>query len=272
MPTTAFSHTVEDAVSNGRMPTRRTVDVVDVRELTPGVIRLTFRDEFIAENVKPAQFVNLYSANPQHLMPRPFGVSEVDGDDVSLIFAVVGYGTDEFAHLKGGDRVDVLGPLGKPFDIRANADYLLVGGGLGIPPLLEAAQALQGRDDCRAIAVLGYRDAHFADVYAAKYADEVHSIDESEGNVLTLLERLWPGLQESGRRLIILSCGPTPMMKAVAEWASKRGVDAQLSMEQRMGCGYGTCVACTIDTRAGREKVCEAGPVFTAHQLGWDNK
>ena len=120
--------------------------------------------------------------------------------------------------------------------------------------------------------MLGYRDAHFADVYAEKYADEVHSIDESEGNVLTLLERLWPGLQERGRELIILSCGPTPMMKAVAEWAAKRGVDAQLCMEQRMGCGYGTCVACTVDTRDGREKVCEAGPVFTAHQLGWDNK
>ena len=98
----------------------------------------------------------------------------------------------------------------------------------------------------------------------------MHSIDESEGNVLTLLERLWPALEESGRKTIILSCGPTPMMRAVATWASKRGVDAQLSMEQRMGCGYGTCVACTIDTRAGREKVCEAGPVFTAHQLGWD--
>ncbi|MEE1201705.1 iron-sulfur cluster-binding protein, partial [Bifidobacterium sp.] len=56
------------------------------------------------------------------------------------------------------------------------------------------------------------------------------------------------------------------------EWAAKRGVDAQLCMEQRMGCGYGTCVACTVDTRDGRETVCEAGPVFTAHQLGWDNK
>ena len=272
MPTTAFSHTVAQAEQAGRTPTRRTVDVTDVRELTPGVVRFTFRDEFIAANTEPGQFVNLYSHNPQHLMPRPFGVSEVDGDKVSLIFAVVGYGTEEFAALTVGDHVDVLGPLGKPFNIRTDADYLLVGGGLGIPPLLEAAQALSERADCHTTAVLGYRDAHFADVYAEKYADEVHSIDESEGNVLTLLERLWPGLQERGRELIILSCGPTPMMKAVAEWAAKRGGDAQLCMEQRMGCGYGTCVACTVDTRDGREKVCEAGPVFTAHQLGWDNK
>lgn len=266
----AYSHTVEEAEEAGFMPTRRTVLVTQVKELAPSVIRLTFRDEFIASHVKPAQFVNLYSSNPMHLMPRPFGVSEVDGDEVSLIFAVVGYGTEEFSEFKAGDHVDVLGPLGKPFNTSKQADYLLVGGGLGIPPLLEAAQALQSAEGSRAIAVFGYRDEHFADMYAAKYANEVHSIDESEGNVLTLLERLWPSLRESDRETIILSCGPTPMMKAVAQWAAKRGVDAQLSMEQRMGCGYGTCVACTIDTRAGREKVCEAGPVFTAHQLGWD--
>ena len=119
-----------------------------------------------------------------HLMPRPFGVSEVDGDEVSLIFAVVGFGTDEFSKLTAGDTIDVLGPLGTPFNLDEAADYVLVGGGLGIPPLLEAAQSLRDEADSRAIAVFGYRDEHFADIYAAKYADEVHSIDESEGNVL----------------------------------------------------------------------------------------
>lgn len=191
-----------------------------MKQLTAGIVRLTFRDEYIARHVRPAQFVNLYSSNPMHLMPRPFGVSEVDGDEVSLIFAVVGFGTDEFSKLTAGDTIDVLGPLGTPFNLDEAADYVLVGGGLGIPPLLEAAQSLRDEADSRAIAVFGYRDEHFADIYAAKYADEVHSIDESEGNVLTLLERLWPALEESARKTIILSCGPTPMMKAVATWAS----------------------------------------------------
>ena len=242
-----------------------------MKQLTAGIVRLTFRDEYIAHHVRPAQFVNLYSSNPMHLMPRPFGVSEVDGDEVSLIFAVVGFGTDEFSKLTAGDTIDVLGPLGTPFNLDEAADYVLVGGGLrhsarcSRPRRACVMRRIRGRSPCSAIVT-----SIFADIYAAKYADEVHSIDESEGNVLTLLERLWPALEESGRKTIILSCGPTPMMRAVATWASKRGVDAQLSMEQRMGCGYGTCVACTIDTRAGREKVCEAGPVFTAHQLGWD--
>ena len=68
---------------------------------------------------------------------------------------------------------------------------------------------------------------------------------------------------------VVLSCGPLPMMKAVAAWAAKRGIEAQLSLEQRMGCGYGTCVLCTVDTAEGRLKVCSDGPVFTREQLGW---
>lgn len=101
MPT-AFTRTVEQAQEAGFTPTRRTVSIVAVKQLTAGIVRLTFRDEYIAHHVRPAQFVNLYSSNPMHLMPRPFGVSEVDGDEVSLIFAVVGFGTDEFSKLTAG--------------------------------------------------------------------------------------------------------------------------------------------------------------------------
>ena len=151
MPT-AFTRTVEQAQEAGFTPTRRTVSIVAVKQLTAGIVRLTFRDEYIAHHVRPAQFVNLYSSNPMHLMPRPFGVSEVDGDEVSLIFAVVGFGTDEFSKLTAGDTIDVLGPLGTPFNLDEAADYVLVGGGLGIPPLLEAAQSLiRGRSPCSAI-------------------------------------------------------------------------------------------------------------------------
>ena len=160
MPT-AFTRTVEQAQEAGFTPTRRTVSIVAVKQLTAGIVRLTFRDEYIAHHVRPAQFVNLYSSNPMHLMPRPFGVSEVDGDEVSLIFAVVGFGTDEFSKLTAGDTIDVLGPLGTPFNLDEAADYVLVGGGLGIPPLLEAAQSLRDEADSRAIAVFGYRDEHF---------------------------------------------------------------------------------------------------------------
>ena len=109
---TTFVPTVAEATAAGFFPSRHEVEVVDNRELTDGVYRLTFRDEYIASHARPAQFVDVYSNDPSKLMPRPFGVCETDGDEVSLMFAVVGKGTAEFAQLKPGDTIRVMGPLG----------------------------------------------------------------------------------------------------------------------------------------------------------------
>ena len=111
-----FMPTVGQAREAGFFPSRHTVEIVDNRMLADGVYRLTFRDEFIAGHAKPAQFVDVYSNNPSRLMPRPFGVAEVDGDEVSLIFAVVGKGTAEFSELRAGDTIRVMGPLGNSFN------------------------------------------------------------------------------------------------------------------------------------------------------------
>lgn len=240
--------------------------------LADGVYRLTFRDEFIAGHAKPAQFVDVYSNNPSRLMPRPFGVAEVDGDEVSLIFAVVGKGTAEFSELRAGDTIRVMGPLGNSFNTKENANYVLVAGGLGVPPLVRAAQAIAESEGSTSTAVFGYRNVRFGDGYVGRYADKTYSIDESEGNVVTLLDRIENELVNGELKPVVLSCGPLPMMKAVAAWAAKRGIEAQLSLEQRMGCGYGTCVLCTVDTAEGRLKVCSDGPVFTREQLGWGSE
>lgn len=272
MSTATFSPTVAQATAAGYFPGRHAVEVTAVEELAPGIVRFTFRDPYIAAHARPAQFVNLFSHDPMRMLPRPFGVSEVDGELVTLIFAVVGEGTAEFARMRAGDAIDVLGPLGGSFTTKEPAHYVLVGGGLGVPPLIYAAQRLSERGDCAATAVFGYRDARFADGFVSRYVD-TRSINESEGNVITLLDRMegeLTGERADGLRPVILSCGSTPMMKAVALWATKRGIPCQLSMEQRMGCGYGTCVACVVDTVDGRKKVCSDGPVFTAQQLGWE--
>ena len=146
MPAATFTpvdDVVSQATSAGFFPGRHAVDVTDVRRLSDGVFRLTFRDGYIAAHAKAAQFVNLFTDDEMMLMPRPFGVSEVVGDEVSVIFAVVGKGTANLAAKHVGDNVDVLGPLGmRPFQIKNKAHYVLVAGGLGVPPLICAAQKL----------------------------------------------------------------------------------------------------------------------------------
>lgn len=269
---TVNTDTVEQrAFKAGRKPGRRTDEVISVSLMSPGVYRLVVRDPYVARTARPAQFVNLYSASAAMALPRPFGIAKVEGDDVTLIYQVVGEGTKEFSGLQAGDRIDVLGPLGKPFDLDASANYVLVGGGLGVPPLLYAAQTLSGRDDgTQVTSVFGYRDDRFADETVRPYASKVHSIVNAEGNVVDLLNDIEQELTLSEHQTVILSCGPTPMMKAVACWTSKRGIPAQFSLESRMGCGYGACVACVVDTTEGRLKVCKDGPVFTTEQLGWE--
>ena len=263
---------VDEAVAAGYFPPRHRVEITKVAELAPGVVRMGFRDPYIAGHARPAQFVNLFSDDETMLMPRPLGVCEVNDDEVSVIFAVVGKGTAEFARKRAGESVDVLGPLGgRAFDIAAPAHYVLVAGGLGVPPLVYAAQKLHDKGGSKVTAVFGYRDEKFADRLVAPYADAVESIDNAHGNVITLLDQLESQgrLAADGLDTVILSCGPLPMMRAVAEWAATRNLPCQLSMEQRMGCGYGTCVLCTVDTGEGRLKVCSDGPVFTREQLGW---
>ncbi|WP_418968579.1 dihydroorotate dehydrogenase electron transfer subunit [Alloscardovia omnicolens] len=254
------------------LPSRRTVEIVGHELLTPSIVRLTVRDEYIAHHAQAAQFANLYSKNAQQISPRPFGIAQVSGDEVSFIFAVVGEGTAEFRDMSVGDSIDILGPLGKPFDMSAPGRYLTIGGGLGVPPVLHAAQKLAQRDDATCTAMYGYRDVHFADDYAAQYCDEVRSIDNAQGNVIDLLNQ-WLNEQSDDADLSdvhILTCGPHPMMKAVATWAREHGVHTQMSLEERMGCGYGTCVVCITPTIDGNKKVCIDGPVFTREELGWN--
>lgn len=271
MRTGFISTTTQRAHPCGKsfLPSRRPAVVVSNTQLTDAVYSLVLRDPHLADDAVAGQFANLYTKEASRIMPRPLGIASVGDGTAEFIFAVVGEGTAQFAAARPGDTIDVLGPLGKGYDFTRSGRYLLVGGGLGVPPLTMAAQELQGRSDASATALFGYRSAHFADASVARFTDDVVSIDESEGNVITLLDR-WE--EENGADLsdvTILSCGPNPMMKAVGAWATKRGIEAQLSLEERMGCGYGACVVCVTPTIEGLKKVCLDGPVFTATELGW---
>lgn len=252
-----------------RQPGRRTVPVIRVQALADTIIELTLQDAHTARTARPGQFVMLYTHDQSRLMPRPFGVAGTNGDTFTIIFAIVGEGTRQFSILREGDTIDMLGPLGgQAFNLDQPGDYLLVGGGLGIPPLLYAAQHLAAKPDTRTTAILGYRDTRYADTRMQTHTPHTHSITNAQGDVLTLLNTLEPN-PNPDQPLTILTCGPKPMMQAVHQWAQTHNANCQTCMEQRMGCGYGACVACTIPTIHGNTKTCTEGPVFPSTTIIW---
>lgn len=262
---------IASANQAGRRPGRRTDLVTGIEALGQNIWRMTIEDPYAAGRAHPGSFVNLYARDRMNLLPRPLGISRVlEDSQIEVIFGVVGQGTLGFSKLCSGDTIDLLGPLGSGFDLNSPARYLLVGGGLGVPPLIRAAQVLQPRTDTESTALLGYRNQPFADRIMGPLVDDFHSITQDQGDVITLLDN------QAGRidptETIILTCGPVSMMEAVASWAAKRSIPAQCCMEARMGCGYGTCVACVVDTTEGRLKVCKDGPVFPAENLIWDKQ
>ena len=235
-------------------------------------MRLAFRDRSSPPMPSPPSSSTCSRTTTSYSCRVRSASAKSSGDEVSVIFAVVGHGTEQLAGLQAGDTVDDarparprLQPQGRRqlHSCRRRTRRALAN--------LRRAK-LAEHDASFATAVFGYRNDHFAEEYVSRYADWSWSIDDAEGNVVDLLNKLEQGDDLKALRSQadhFLSCGPLPMMKAVADWAAERGIPAQLSMEQRMGCGYGTCVLCTIDTVDGRLKVCSDGPVFTREQLGW---
>ncbi|MDR1028677.1 MAG: dihydroorotate dehydrogenase electron transfer subunit [Clostridiales Family XIII bacterium] len=281
---------------------REAVRETEIEENAPiatRIFRMKLRAEGIAASIGPGQFLNLYLNDGALLLPRPIGVADAEDDRVTLIYAVVGRGTETLSTYAKGSILRFLGPNGNGYDIDAvGARAILIGGGLGIPPLLFAAKRVRARG-AKTIAVLGYRDEQYClrDMRAA--CDSVYAISERAvpdadgrkapretdgdtgrtGRVTDLLAHLESSGAFDMNDATVLACGSMPMLRAVARWSATRGIPAQVSMEERMGCGYGACVGCTCAVKADapesggailRRKVCADGPVFRADRIVWD--
>lgn len=223
----------------------------------------------IVHETKAGQFVNLYCRHQGRLLPRPISVCEIDqvNGRLHLVYAILGDGTREFATFKAGESIEVMGPFGNGFNIHSVSDeHLIVGGGVGTPPMVELCKQLKGRKTI----IVGFRDKPFLVDRFEKYG-VVHVATDNgsvgfHGNVIELMEQ--QGLKGS-----IFACGPTPMLKGIQTYATTYGLEASLSLEERMGCGFGGCVGCVTkiitDTKAGYtyKKVCKDGPVFNAKEV-----
>ena len=204
----------------------------------------------------PGQFLNL--AVPGFTLRRPISVCDWDGESVTLLYKVVGRGTQAMTAQKAGDRVDALAGLGNGFDTaRSGRRPLLVGGGVGTPPLYGLCRVLrqQGKEP---IVLLGFR-------IAALGAEVQIATEDGTAGTRGFVTGPMAGLDYS----YLYACGPLPMLRAVDKAAK---TDGQLSFEERMGCGFGACMGCSWRTKNGSKRICKDGPVLERSELLWEEQ
>ncbi|RLQ95803.1 dihydroorotate dehydrogenase electron transfer subunit [Falsibacillus albus] len=240
------------------------------REIAASIYELTLEGQLVDQMVEPGQFVHLrVSEGIDPLLRRPISISKIHSDRqaFTMIYRAEGKGTQLLSEKQIGDKVDVLGPLGHGFPIEKNMKgkkALLVGGGIGVPPLYELSHRLL-EGDMDVVHVLGFQNessAFYIDQFSQlgdTYAASVDGTVGTKGFVTNILDQLKFDFD------VLYACGPTPMLKALEErFRDKR---AYLSLEQRMGCGIGACFACVCAVKDDPEqsayrKVCSDGPVF----------
>ena len=224
---------------------------------------------------QPGQFLHIrVSDSFDFLLRRPLSLCKVDllRNHLTVVYRAQGVGTRRLSSVRVGESIDVLGPLGRGFPIHAeDRRVLLVGGGIGVPPLVELARQLNGKGK-QAVAVVGFQTCAQALLIAdlAEYGDvTVMSDDGSIGVRGLVTEALTAAFCQTFDRYY--ACGPTPMLRALQSVMRERRVPGYLSLEERMGCGIGLCVGCVHPVlRAGvvkNVKTCREGPVFAAEEV-----
>lgn len=242
----------------------------------PDTCRMEIRSPKVAGAAQPGQFVMVAvgheSTDP--LLRRPLSIHQVENDVIILLYRIVGKGTKIMSQQKAGEDISLLGPLGKGFQIGSAPQHCLVGGGLGVAPLLFLASEIKRRyPQDKLVILLGGRSRNellalddFAQIAPVLVATDDGSLG-MHGLVTELLE------QEIKGAASIYTCGPSPMMKGVANLARVHNWLCQVSLETMMACGMGACLGCTVQ-RSGFDEterkyvhVCKDGPVFEADEI-----
>ena len=250
-------------------------DIIKQENLVDDIYSMWIKCPEIAKDAHSGQFVNLYSKDSSRLLPRPISICEVDkkGDSLRIVYRTAGAGTKEFSLMKKGDSIDVLGPIGNGYTLETQRP-ILMGGGIGIPPMLQLAKELSasGIDKDNISVVLGYRDATFLLNEFKKIATVYISSDTGsvgiKGNVIDAVREY--GVEGDA----IYACGPKPMLRAIKEYAYENDIPAYISLEERMACGIGACLACVCETidkdehsQVNNARICVDGPVFKADEV-----
>ena len=244
--------------------------IIEKKTLAKSIYSFTIDAPELADEAQPGQFANI--AAPGFTLRRPISICGIDKENGTLrfVFEVRGKGTEEIASLTEGESLDVLGPLGNGFRIPDGKKVVVVGGGIGVPPLLGVSKVSQ--ELCTA--VLGFRDYSkiiLTDEFKENGSETIICTDDGSVGQKGLVTFPLADILEKGETAAVLACGPEPMLKAVVKMCELYKVPCQVSLEQRMGCGVGACVVCSCMTvRNGQEfysRVCKDGPVFNAEEV-----
>ncbi|MCM1134638.1 MAG: dihydroorotate dehydrogenase electron transfer subunit [Clostridium sp.] len=225
---------------------------------------------------RAGQFIGIYPLDGSRLLPRPLSICEADREKGTLriVYRLAGKGTEEFSGWKPGQEVQILGVLGNGFPVLEGIGkrVILLGGGIGIPPMVQLAKEL-AEAGTEPVIVAGYRDGQlFLKEDLRKYGKVYIATEDgsvgTKGNVLTVVERARIEAD------VIMACGPMPMLRAVKAYAGGKGIKAYLSLEERMACGVGACLGCVCRTvrkdahsYVNNARICTEGPVFEAGEV-----
>lgn len=279
--------------------------VVDQNALGSGIYDLTLKTTNIAKAAKAGQFVSVYSNDKSKLLPRPISLCGIDRDEdtIRLVYRVTGEntGTEEFSKLVMGDKIRILGPLGNGFTVEPGKKAFLIGGGIGVPPMLQLAKDINsgvvqttgavdtntqekeqteekqinghGKKICDMNIIMGYHDENtfLLDEFKEQADSFVATEDGSVGTKGNVID----AINENGLEAdVIYACGPMPMLRALKAYAMEHDMECYVSMEERMACGIGACLACVCKTKdkdahsnVNNKRICKEGPVFNAKEV-----
>lgn len=240
--------------------------LVKKSELAEGIFDFTIECPEIAKEVQCGQFLHIQCGGDAFLR-RPISICDADDTTVRFIFEVKGKGTELLAKVQEGDMINIMGPLGRGFEIKPEfKKSVIIGGGIGVFPLFKLAKTIKSD------IYLGFRSADRV-VMEEEFKSAANSVtvgtdDGSYGYKGYIAEEMSKQLDGVD---IIYACGPMPMLRAVKKIAEEKGIPCQVSMEQRMGCGIGACLVCTCQTDKegmdGQVRVCKDGPVFYSTEV-----
>lgn len=255
---------------------QETVTVVSQKQIGTGIYDLTIQTKEIAAVAKAGQFVSVYSNDASKLLPRPISLCGIDrkAGTLRLVYRVTGEhtGTEEFSRLQAGDTMKIMGPLGNGFTVEKGKKAFLIGGGIGVPPMLQLAKEMKDAGENFQI-VMGYRDAgtFLLDEFKEQGESFVATEDGSVGTKGNVLDAIRENHLDAD---VIYACGPTPMLRALKAYAEEQNMTCYVSMEERMACGIGACLACVCNStdkdahsNVKNKRICKEGPVFNAKEV-----